>query len=97
MQHNSINLNILRNRECLCVPKNSPATEADTPSQNQFYTFESCFTEEFSNMKTLFFTEVYNFKEELSQTLSPQIANSFKSDSLTGILQEHIVFLREEP
>lgn len=81
-----------RTRQCLSLPKKPPATVVDVLSQNRFYALESCFTEELSKMKTLFFTDVNNLKKWLLEALNSQIANSIKSD----ILQEHTVFLPEE-
>ena len=40
IQRDSINLNTLRNRECLSLPKKPPPITADTPSQNQFDKFK---------------------------------------------------------
>ena len=42
-------------------------------------------------MKT-FFTDVNIFKKELLRALNSQTNNCFRSDTLTGILQEHIEF-----
>ena len=50
---------------------------------------------EFANMKTLFFTNVKNFKKELLEAPNSQINKSFGSGTLTRIIREHIGFLQK--
>ena len=108
IQNQSVRLNIIENRECLSLPKeNQKLRENDENQENPVLmedigNFKLQISEEFTNMKSSFLTEVKSFKNKFLQSCvkhspSEQVHGNSTSkilERLINHLEEQISFLR---
>ena len=73
IQNQSVRLNIVRNRECLSLPKENQKLRENDENQEKHVSMEDIgnfrleILEEFRNMKSSFLTEVRSFKNEFKK------------------------------
>ena len=108
IQNQSVRLNIIENRECLSLPKENQKLRENDENQENPVLMEDIgnlklqISEEFTNMKSSFLTEVKSFKNKFLQSCvkhspSEQVHGNSTSkilERLINHLEEQISFLR---